>query len=67
MLEYQQLFVHTIGYKKSASIAKEALKSGKTIKEIVLREKLMTEEKFKEVLEPFKLTGIAEEKARKAV
>ncbi|MEI3337536.1 MAG: aspartate ammonia-lyase [Clostridium sp.] len=56
-----------IGYKKSASIAKESLKSGKTIKEIVLREKLMTEEKLKEVLEPFKLTGIAEEKARKAV
>ena len=56
-----------IGYKKSASIAKESLKSWKTIKEIVLREKLMTEEKLKEVLEPFKLTGIAEEKARKAV
>ena len=56
-----------IGYKKSASIAKESLKSGKTIKELVIKENLMTEEKLKEVLEPFKLTGMGEEKTRKAV
>ena len=56
-----------IGYKKSAEIAKEALKSGKTIKEIVIKEKLMTSSKLEEVLNPYKLTGRNEEKVSKVV
>ncbi len=45
-----------IGYAKSSDIAKKTLATGKSIKEIVLEEKLMTEEELNEALNIYKMT-----------
>ena len=45
-----------IGYKKAAEIAKESLKTGESVRNIVLREGLMEESLLNEVLDPFALT-----------
>ncbi len=45
-----------IGYLKAAEIAKESLRTGQSIKSIVLREGLMDEKKLDEVLDPLVLT-----------
>ncbi len=45
-----------IGYLKAAEIAKESLKTGESIKSIVLRMGLMDEKKLDEVLDPLVLT-----------
>ena len=45
-----------LGYKHSADIAKTALKTGKTIRELVLEEKLFTEEELDEILDPHPMT-----------
>ena len=45
-----------IGYKKAAEIAKEALKTGKTVKELVLVYGLMDEETLGRVLNPYEMT-----------
>lgn len=45
-----------IGYKHSATIAKEALKTGKTIRELVKEEKLMDDKELDRVLDPEHLT-----------
>jgi fumarate hydratase class II len=44
-----------LGYDTAASIAKEAAKSGKTIREIVREKKLLPEDKLTELLDPEKL------------
>ncbi len=46
-----------IGYKKSTEIAKEALETHKSVREIVLEKGLMTAEKLDEVLDPAKMLG----------
>ena len=45
-----------IGYKKSAELAKEALRTNTPIKKLVLSKKLMSPKKLDEVLEPFAMT-----------
>ena len=45
-----------IGYKQAAAIAKEALKTGKTVKELVLSYALMDEETLEKVLNPYEMT-----------
>ncbi len=45
-----------IGYKKSAEIAKEALKSNLTIKEVVLKQNLLSEEQLNNILDPSHMT-----------
>ena len=45
-----------IGYKHAATIAKTALKTNKTIRELVLEEGIMDEAKLDEVLDPYHLT-----------
>ena len=45
-----------IGYQKAATIAKTALKTNKTIRELVLEEGLMTAEQLEVILEPYKMT-----------
>lgn len=45
-----------IGYKHAATIAKTALKTGKTIRELVLEEGIMDEAKLDDVLDPYHLT-----------
>ena len=45
-----------LGYKKSAEIAKNALKTGKTVRELVLEEKLFSETELEAVLNPYAMT-----------
>ncbi|MFB6070744.1 MAG: class II fumarate hydratase [Halanaeroarchaeum sp.] len=46
----------TIGYDKASEVAKEALKTGKTIREVVVEKGYLTEEEAEEVLDPAKMT-----------
>lgn len=55
-----------IGYKKSAEIAKKSLKTGKTVRELVLEEKLLSKETLDKLLNPYALTG-SEEKIKMAI
>lgn len=45
-----------IGYKKAAEIAKKALTTGKSVRELVLAEKLLTEKQLKTILDPYAMT-----------
>ena len=45
-----------IGYKKSAEIAKEALKSNLTLKEVVLKHNILSEEQLIQILDPSHMT-----------
>lgn len=56
-----------IGYAKSAEIAKKSLKTGISVKELVLEESLLKEEELKEILKPEKMTQPMREKVMKAV
>lgn len=42
-----------VGYEAAAEIANEALISGKSIRELILRDKLLTEEELNEILDPY--------------
>lgn len=50
-----------IGYEECSSIAKEAYKTKKPVKEILMARKLMTKERMEEILSPYEMTspGIA--------
>ncbi|WP_430810805.1 MULTISPECIES: aspartate ammonia-lyase [unclassified Carboxylicivirga] len=48
-----------IGYKNSTRIAKEALKTGKGVYEIVLEEGILSEEQLQEILKPENMIGPA--------
>src|SRR5262249_36233720 len=45
-----------IGYEKAAALAKEAFKSGKTIRELCLEQKVLPESALNEALDPMKMT-----------
>jgi len=45
-----------IGYEKACELAKEAFKTGKTIRELCLEQKVMPEEKLAEALDPMRMT-----------
>ena len=47
-----------IGYKKSADIAKESLKCGISVKELVLKEEILTLEELEKILDPFSMTQL---------
>lgn len=46
-----------IGYQKSAEVAKKAVKTGKTVREIVLEEGLIKESLIDEILNPYAMTA----------
>ncbi|MFW6002863.1 MAG: class II fumarate hydratase [Halanaeroarchaeum sp.] len=46
----------TIGYDRASEVAKEALKEGKTIREVVLEKGYLTEDEADEVIDPAKMT-----------
>lgn len=50
-----------IGYQKSAEIAKAALKSNRTVRELVLEEHLMTAAELEQVLDPYAMTETTED------
>jgi aspartate ammonia-lyase len=47
-----------LGYKKSAEIAKQAVREDRTVREIVLTDGLMTEQELSCVLDPWSMTGV---------
>ncbi|AQR96666.1 aspartate ammonia-lyase [Clostridium saccharoperbutylacetonicum] len=47
-----------IGYKKSADIAKTSLKTGTSIKELVLNEGILTSSELDAILDPFSMTDV---------
>ena len=52
------VLVPIIGYQKAADIAKEALKTGTPVRELILRDKILNEEELDKVLDPIKMTSI---------
>ena len=50
-----------IGYQKSAEIAKAALKSNRTVRELILEEHLMTAAELEQVLDPYAMTETTED------
>ena len=46
-----------IGYKKAAEIAKKAIKQDKSVRELVLSEKLLSAEELDKILDPYALSG----------
>jgi aspartate ammonia-lyase len=46
-----------LGYEKTTELAKEALRSGKGILELIREKKLLTEKQIKDLLDPVKLTS----------
>jgi len=60
-----------IGYDKAAEVAKEALKRGVPLRDVVLEKKLLTEKELNEILDPYSMTtagvhgkkGVAEKKS----
>ena len=44
-----------IGYEKSSNLAKQALREGKTLKEVALENEIMSEDELDDVLDPFKM------------
>lgn len=47
-----------VGYENASVIANKALKTGGTVKEIILKEKIMDESKLEEILDPVSMTEI---------
>lgn len=48
--------VHHIGYDQAAQVAKKALRESKTVKEVLLEEQVMDEEKLDKILNPYQVT-----------
>jgi len=48
--------VHYIGYDKAGEVSKKALKEGKTIREILCEDNILTKERVDEILNPYELT-----------
>jgi len=46
----------TIGYDKAAAIAKEAFKTGKTVRQVALAQKVLSEAELNETLDPMSMT-----------
>jgi aspartate ammonia-lyase len=45
-----------IGYENSSAIAKKALETGRTVRELALESGLIDEEKINDILDPHKMT-----------
>lgn len=49
--------VPSVGYQKAAEIANEALSSGRTVKELILEQGILTEDALNSILDPVKMTS----------
>ncbi|MCI2062556.1 MAG: aspartate ammonia-lyase [Eubacteriaceae bacterium] len=49
-------FVPYLGYEQTAAVAKEALKTGFSVKELILKKKLMSEKEITEILDAYRMT-----------
>ena len=45
-----------VGYQKAAEIAKEALKTGESVKKLIIEQGILTEEQMDEILDPVQMT-----------
>ncbi len=45
-----------IGYEKAAEVAKEAMKNGKTIVQVIREKKILSEEQIRQIMDPIKMT-----------
>ncbi|HEX3871939.1 MAG TPA: aspartate ammonia-lyase, partial [Pirellulales bacterium] len=45
-----------IGYEKAAALAKEAFKSGKTIRELCIEQKILPADELQQALDPWSMT-----------
>ncbi len=45
-----------VGYDRAAMVAKEALKTGASVKELILRDQLLTPEELERILDPYSMT-----------
>ena len=45
-----------VGYERAAEVAKEALKSDRSVKELVLEKGLMDQEQLNKVMDPYHMT-----------
>ena len=45
-----------VGYQKAAEIAKKAIKTGDSVRELILKEKLMDKEQLDAILDPVNMT-----------
>lgn len=45
-----------VGYKKAAKVAKTAIQTGESVKELVLKENLLSEKELDTILDPFGMT-----------
>ena len=45
-----------VGYNKASDLAKEAIKTGTPVRELILRDKLLTAEELDKILDPFAMT-----------
>ena len=48
-----------IGYKSAAVIAKTAVKTGKSVRSLVLEQRLLTENELEQILDPYLMTGLS--------
>src|SRR5699024_389510 len=45
-----------VGYDRAAEVAKEAIATGASVRELILRDKLLTEEELNVILDPYSMT-----------
>lgn len=45
-----------VGYQKAAEIAKEAIKTGESVKKLIIEQSILTEEQMDEILDPVQMT-----------
>lgn len=45
-----------VGYERAAEVAKEAITTGASVRELILRDKLLTEEELNVILDPYSMT-----------
>ncbi len=45
-----------VGYERAAEVAKEAIATGASVRELILRDKLLTEEELNVILDPYSMT-----------
>ena len=45
-----------VGYQKAAEIAKEAIKTGEPIRNLILRDGILTDQELQKILDPMNLT-----------
>ena len=50
------VLVPFVGYQRAAEIAKEALRTGISVREIILRDGILTEDELADVLDPVAMT-----------